>query len=218
MDYDHSERKRNAQNVLMTEYAAWGSEMNAPKVDPLPELDTEGLRMVTCFRMAQERHPETCILNFCADDYIFERIWQTPRKYLDVLRRFAAVTMPDFSMYYDWPRALNVYNHWRNHTLARFWQDEGITVIPAPGFTTWDEFSWQFESFPKDSVVFLSSLGVTKDPACRKRFNDGYAHLMRKCMPKKVLLYGRDIREARYKTKYGDVILFPFEKEVRTNG
>ncbi|MBO4214390.1 MAG: DUF4417 domain-containing protein, partial [Lachnospiraceae bacterium] len=40
-------------------------------------------------------------VHFYQDDYLFERLWRNPRKYLDILGRFKGVILLDFSTYYD---------------------------------------------------------------------------------------------------------------------
>ena len=211
---DHKDRKRRTLNADLTIDAVWSPPYDIPEVDPLEELDTEDLRMVTVFRMNQEKHPEECILNFFADDYIFERIWLQPKKYTESLKRFAAVVMPDYSEYWDWPKALNIYNHWRNHTLARFWQDSGITVIPAPGWTTKADYDWCFTGDPKNSIVAVSTVGVTRNKGNTERFNQGYAEMVKRLAPKRVLLYGTDVRTEANKQAV-PATLFPSEQQVR---
>ena len=210
---DHKTRKIRTQNADMTVDAIWVPPYDTPQIDPLPELDTDGLRMVSAFRLMTEKHPEECILHFFCDDYIFERFWQTPTKYLDALRRYRAVVMTDYSMYWDWPRALNVYNHWRNHTLARFWQDNGITVIPASGWTTARDFDWCFTGDPKESVMCVSTIGVAKNVQNRKRFNNGYAEMVKRNKPKKILLYGTDVRTDENKNAAETVVFRSYDQE-----
>lgn len=191
---NHKERKIRTQNADMTVNAVWAPPYDTPKVDALETLETEGVRMTPVFRLMTEKHPEECILHFWCDDYLFERFWQTPHKYIEALRRFRAVVMTDYSMYWDWPRALNVYNHWRNHTLARFWQDNGLTVIPSPGWTTPRDYDWCFTGDPEGSILAISTIGAAKNVGNRKRFNQGYAEAMKRLKPKLVLLYGTDVR------------------------
>ena len=42
-------------------------------------------------------------VHFFLDDYHFERVWKSPTRYLRMLRQFALVATPDYSMYMGYP-------------------------------------------------------------------------------------------------------------------
>ena len=67
-------------------------------------------------------------VHFFVDDYQFQRVWNQPDKYIPLLRKFGAVCAPDFSMYTDMPLAMQIYNHYRKHWLAAYWQQCGFTL------------------------------------------------------------------------------------------
>ena len=48
-------------------------------------------------------------IHFYEDDAAFERIWNTPNKYLPIIKSFKGVITPDFSVYRDMPL---VMQHW----------------------------------------------------------------------------------------------------------
>ena len=124
-------------------------------------------------------------------DYQFERLWNTPNKYISMLEKAGAVCSPDFSMYTDTPRALNLYNHYRKHWLAAFWQTNGITVIPTICWSDDQSFEWCFDGEPADGIVAVSSIGMMKNPEARGRFMDGYQRMMEILNPSEVLFMGK---------------------------
>lgn len=54
-------------------------------------------------------------VHFFVDDYQFNRIWAHPDNYLGMMARFDTVCTPDFSTYTDFPRIIQIYNHYRKH-------------------------------------------------------------------------------------------------------
>ena len=79
----------------------------------IPEMlpvvaDLEGLEAVGFNYMLGEKHPENKVLHFFLDDYQFERVWKEPNKYLERISRFKYVIAPDFSLYVDHPRAVQI--------------------------------------------------------------------------------------------------------------
>ena len=70
-------------------------------------------------------------VHFFIDDYLFERVWKDPVRYAQMLMDFRAVMTPDFSLFTDYPVAVQLYNHWRKHLLGAYWQRMGIRTQPC---------------------------------------------------------------------------------------
>lgn len=65
-------------------------------------------RMIPFSRALREKsdfHQWVC---FYEDDFLFERIWNQPSRYVDVLRKFDGIVAPDFSVYYDMPYSMQI--------------------------------------------------------------------------------------------------------------
>ena len=60
---------------------------------------------------AKYKHSERVGIHFFLKDYQFSRLWTSPDMYIDMLRRFRFVCTPDFSMYTDFPIALQINSH-----------------------------------------------------------------------------------------------------------
>lgn len=56
---------------------------------------------------------ENYIAHFYYDDFKFINAWRDPDKYIDKLKQFRAVISPDFSLYTDFPRALQILSCYR---------------------------------------------------------------------------------------------------------
>ena len=70
-------------------------------------------------------------VHFFLDDYKFEPLWNKPIKTLQPILNIGSALSPDFSLYTDYPMALQIYNVYRNRWLGRFWQENGVKVIPT---------------------------------------------------------------------------------------
>lgn len=135
--------------------------------------------------------PEIHGIHFFVDDYQFTRLWRDPDRYLSMLRKFQAVCAPDFSTYTDFPKAMQVWSHYRKHWLGAYWQMHGIRVIPTISWSDHDSYDWCFDEEPMESTVIISSVGTQADPETRALFLDGYKEMMQRLRPKKIILYGR---------------------------
>lgn len=135
-------------------------------------------------------HPENTCVHFFRDDYVFERVWRRPDYYFDKLKAFKAVMSPDFSMYTDWPIALQIFSHYKKHYLAAFMQGIGMKVYPTINWSDKRSFSWCFDGEPKNATVCVSSVGITRDKEERMAFLAGYEAMMDILTPKTILYYG----------------------------
>lgn len=125
------------------------------------------------------------------DDYQFLRLWTHPDKYIPMLSKFEYVMSPDFSTYTDFPKALQIYNHFRKHWLGAYMQMYGIDVIPTISWSDRESFEWCFDGEPVGSVVAVSSVGVMNSKERKALFMDGYNEMMKRLEPKTVLFYGQ---------------------------
>lgn len=137
-----------------------------------------------------EKNKADKAVHFFLDDYQFKRIWEYPERYVDLLKQFSCVLSPDFSLYADMPKALQIYNHYRKHFVATFWQDRGAKVIPTICWSDKESYDFCFDGEPKGSTVAISSVGARGNAEEKKRFIDGYNEMLERLSPAKIIFYG----------------------------
>ena len=134
------------------------------------------------------------ICHFYYDDFKFIQAWRDPDKYIPDLKKFKAVVSPDFSLYTDFPRALQILSCYRRQWCGAYWQYYGIDIIPDVVWGDEDSYAYCFEGIPRYSVVATSSVGVSNDKEWNgkegERFRKGYNEMMKRLEPTKVLFYG----------------------------
>lgn len=131
--------------------------------------------------------------HFFIDDYQFERVWQRPERYLDVLRGYDCVLTPDFSLYMDMPDPMQQWNRYRSAALGRYWAENGLTVVPTLSWAQPSSYRFCFKGIPKHSTVATSTVGVARDKDAQKVWHDGMREAMKRLEPSRVLLYGKNI-------------------------
>ena len=134
--------------------------------------------------------PENHGVHFFIDDYQFMRVWKNPDQYLPMLQRFQAVCTPDFSTYTDFPKAIQIYNHYRKHWLGAYWQEHGINVIPTISWSDEESFDWCFDGEPIGGMVAVSSVGTQGNKAAAQLFEAGYHEMKRRLRPEQIIVYG----------------------------
>ena len=167
--------------------------------------------------MMSDPEPENKGLHFFVDDYQFERVWNYPEKYLEKLKRYKAVLSPDFSPYGDMPHACQIFNHYRKHWCAAYWQSNGVNVIPTIRASTDPRsMKWYLDGEPKNSVVAISTMWATNVPEDMEK---EFKTMMKELTPCHVFVYGNILEymdtnictriptftEGRFKTRKGMV-------------
>lgn len=156
-------------------------------------------------------------LHFFIDDYQFERLWREPEKYIELLGEFKSVMTPDFSLFTDYPKPLQIYNHYRKHWLGAYWQSMGFNVIPTIAWSEESSYEWCFDGVPKGATVAVSSVGTQRNAETRKLFKRGWDEMMKILQPETVIFHGTVPDECN-----GNIIrIKSFQekfKEVKING
>lgn len=132
-------------------------------------------------------------VHFCIDDYQFERVWNKPKEYVELLKKFDCVVCPDFSVYMDMPVPMRKWNIYRSRALGHWWQEQGVNVIPNITFSGPDSYGYSFDGMPEGHTVFLSTVGVTKNKEWRELCLQGIDAAMKRIKPERVLLLGSDL-------------------------
>ena len=131
------------------------------------------------------------------DDYRIHRLWASPDRYVPILAKAGVALSPDFSIYTDMPVALGIYNHYRKHWLAAYWQKHRDTVIPTICWGDEDSFAWCFDGEPTGCVVSVSSVGTQRRADTKAAFVRGYDAMMERLKPEAVLFFGIIPKECR---------------------
>ena len=132
---------------------------------------------------------ENSFVHFFIDDYYFESVWASPKRLMTVSRSVRGIIGTTYSVYEAQPKAMNVWNVYRNRWVCKYLESQGVQVIPA---VVWaDESTWDycFEGIPCQSVVAVSTVGTLRKNN-RRLFCAGFEEMIRLLNPKTLLVYG----------------------------
>lgn len=159
-----------------------------PEILP-QEVDLSDFEILGFNYARGEDFPERNVVHFYLDDYQFERVWRQPNMYVDMLKKFKAVLAPDFSLYTDFPKAVQIFNHYRKHWVARYWQEHGIKVIPTICWSDESSFDWCFDGEPRGATVSISVLGCNKSEQMKRDYWIGFNKAIEVLKPSRILLF-----------------------------
>lgn len=161
------------------------------------------------FNYAKTSKEKNVGIHFYLDDYQFERLWNKPEEYVDILKQYDCILSPDFSLYMDMPMPMKIWNIYRSRLIGQYYQSQGIKVIPTLSWAEEETFEFCFEGIPKGSIVSISTIGVKKNKEALKIWKAGADELIRRIEPSTILIYG-----GKLDYDYGNIKVIYYENQV----
>lgn len=161
------------------------------------------------FNYAKTSKAKNVGVHFYIDDYQFERVWNAPEKYVDILAQYDCILSPDFSLYMDMPMPMKIWNIYRSRQIGAYYQSKGIKVIPTVSWAEKETFSFCFQGIPNGSIVSVSTIGVKQDGDALEIWKEGMREMIQTIEPATILVYGGKID-----FDYGDIEVIYFDNKV----
>lgn len=132
-------------------------------------------------------------VHFYLSDIMFQRIWNKPANYVNMLRKFDGILSPDFSVFRDMPVPVQLYNVYRNRLIGQYLQTQGIRVIPTVSWGEPKTYKFCFDGFKEGSIVSVASTGVIGKQDNLDFWYMGMQELIKRKHPRTILFYGNPI-------------------------
>ena len=199
------ERTNNAYNLeLFDEFACDGKyQMPIIRNENYIPSDLMG------FNYAKTSNNKKTGIHFYLDDYQFERIWNSPSDYFDILNQYECILTPDFSLYLDMPFAMKIWNVYRSRLIGQYYQQQGLKVIPTISWAEKETFEFCFDGIPEGSVVSVSTIGVKQNEIAMQIWKSGMDAMIEKIKPSTILVYG-----GKLDYDYGNINVVYYENKV----
>ena len=135
--------------------------------------------------------PEAAAVHFFLDDYRFETLWTKPTRPLTRLQRVGAAFTPDFSLWAQMPKVMQLWQIYRARWCGAWMVQHGVKVIPTVGWAGPESWDFAFEGIPKWGVVAVSAVGIYRRLDAQADFARGLNEMVDRLEPVKVLVYGK---------------------------
>lgn len=171
--------------------------------------ELENLLLIGFDKLKSDENNFDRMVHFFLYDYKFESIWNKPNTYVEKLKKYKAVLSPDFSMYIEMNRTLQLYNTFRNRWCGAYLASKGIKVISTVNWGNEDTFDFCFDGIPKGSIVAVSTYMVREHnnhSDQKEFFMKGYNEMLRRIEPSKIICYSEPFPEMQ-----GDIIYVDYE-------
>lgn len=124
------------------------------------------------------------------EDYHLAPLFVHAHRNVEYIRMLSACIEPNFSVYTDWPLAINIYNTYRTRWVGRFWQTFDIDVIPAPNWSDNESLDYVFDGIPQNQTVCVR-VPVFATGQHMDNFITGYEEMLHVLKPRLILTRGR---------------------------
>lgn len=195
MIYDYISTENDVNNERYIQGAELTECYNMPILMPVNISPVETVSFSKSFKLMGDL--SNVNLNFYEDDYKFQQVWSNPQRYMEHFSKFSSVCMPDFTVSMFSPKVVNMWNVYRNRSLAYFFSRFGINVIPNVNILPAEYQDWIYDGIPKHSTLCCSTNGRTGSIELRAEFCGQFMEMERRLKPNRVIIYGREIRELR---------------------
>jgi hypothetical protein len=149
-------------------------------------------------------------VHFFEDDERFDEVWKNPDAYIGEIAQYRQALSPNFSLYVNMPRVLQIFNTFRSRWLGAFWQEAGLTVIPTITWGDKTSYEFCFDAVEHGSVVAVSTLGCTD---VEWLFLKGFAEMCERIEPECVICYNKPFERMG---EVARIIEVPYSRTKRT--
>ena len=205
----HSIEARSKQTFLRNEFDAFG-KWNIPIVRK-NELDTSTVDLIcyTDIKTNDIDENKKKGVHFFIDDYRIEGLYYNYDKSLTRLSQYKFLLTPDYSLYADMPKAVQLFNVFRNRWVGAYWQSKGITVIPTVSWSDSASYEFCFDGIENGSIVAVGMIGCKRN---KTAFMRGFDAMVKRLNPSAVICLGDPFPEMQ-----GNIIAINYLKSRRVN-
>ena len=208
---NNSDRKgcKDVFKSFILKDATYGGNFEFPVLEKCDEIPNS----VISFSRTLKTDNYNQWVHFYEDDYLFERLWNNPEKYLTILKRYKGVILPDFSLYRDMPLVMQLFNIYRSRAIGHWLQVNGIKVIPNMRYGDRRTFRISCDGIAKHGVIAVGSHGCLKNKTDREIFFKGLEVVIRILKPTTIIVYGSAPKKIFDKYRDMGIRIIQFESD-----
>lgn len=187
-----SKEARSKQTFLRNEFDVFG-KWNIPIVKKC-KLDLVGVNLIGYPDIKTNDIDENRGrgIHFYIDDYKMEGLYYNPERSIHRIAQYKFVITPDYSLYRDMPKAVQLFNVFRSRWCGAFWQSKGMTVIPNVSWGDSTTFEFCFDGIEEGSIVAVGTIGCKRS---KLAFMRGYNEMLKRIKPSAIICYGSPFAE-----------------------
>lgn len=201
---------RDVFNAFLVTFATYAGVFEFPVIQPTDRVPN---RLIPFSKVTGCRDFDQWV-HFYEFDYLFEKAWRNPRRYLPILRRFNGVILPDFSVYRDMPLVMQLWNIYRSRAIGFWLQANGVEVIVNVRWGDRRTYRVCCDGAPRGCAIAVGTVGAIQSVEDRRFFEEGLAVVIRRLNPKAIVVYGSAPKDVFNKYRETGIEIVQFDSET----
>ncbi len=210
-------------HAFMVEKAIFDGYYDIPFIPQRQEININNL--ISYDKTLNHLYEDGDVIHFYLDDQKFDGpngIWSGLTRKENYKRGFdlsrfegaSAIITPDFSLYLDMPRAMQIWNVYRSRAVGYYLTTLGYNVVPNVRWTDEESYEFAFDGLYEGQIVAVGTLGCSKNIEDKAMLINGFVEMIKRIKPKLVVIYGPVCKELKYIIEKYDVIIKQFDSET----
>ena len=126
----------------------------------------------------------------------------------------SAIITPDFSLYLDMPRVMQIWNVYRSRAVGYYLTTKGYNVIPNVRWTDEESYDFAFAGLYKGQIVAVGTLGCSKKTIDKVLLINGFIEMIKRIEPRLVIIYGPICKELDFVIKKYKIFVKHFDSLI----
>lgn len=143
---------------FLVENASYYGDLEIPILNGTSEIPDE----LVLFSKAKNFYINKKWICFYEDDSKIECIWNSPRKYLEIMKRARGVILPDFSVFRDMPLVQQNWNIYRSRAIGTWLESKGVEIIPNLRWADSRTYETCCLGIKENSTIAIGTHGIVK--------------------------------------------------------
>ncbi|PLS27300.1 DUF4417 domain-containing protein [Bifidobacterium parmae] len=160
-----------------------------PVIEPLPETVPFPSQLIPIDKLGKGNDKHGFVHFYLADVRFRPFISHLPQR-LGTLLQYDGVITPDFSVYRDAPKPVQMANVYRSRAVGSYMQRNGIPTITDVCWADKDTYGFCFKGAPHHSIVSVSTVGIMNKLDEQLVFRRGFDRMMQILEPTRVIFNG----------------------------
>ena len=174
--------------AFLVENANYEGELEIPIIKGIKDVPNKVISFVEAMSKTTKDFDQW--VHFYIDDVLFISIWNNPKHYVERLKKFKGVILPDFSVYRDMPLVMQYWNIYRSRAIGNYLQSEGIKVITNIRYGDERTYVCSCLGAPHKSIIAIGTHGIIKNKFDREYLDKGFDYVVKELEPKSIVIYG----------------------------
>lgn len=174
--------------AFLVKNAKYEGKLEIPAIKGIKDIPNKLISFIDAMKNSTKDYNQW--VHFYIDDFHFIKIWNRPKDFIDRLKKFNGVILPDFSVYRDMPLVMQYFNIYRSRAIGNFLQSNGIRVIVNIRYGDERTYECSCLGAPHKSIIAIGTNGTVKNKVDRAFLDKGFDYVVKTLEPKTIVIYG----------------------------